>query len=155
VGFIGLLSADATAQSKTPSLTDPTPQEIAYGFSFYMYDTCGDSEAGQIFRRAIIEQLDRCSFSPEAKAKFQAWRIETLEALVSRLIKPGSDFNASKVLKDVTGGTNPDGSAKTCSEYRATPEYIERRAKLLQYQRGEISLEKLLGPACPSGPASL
>jgi hypothetical protein len=59
------------------------------------------------------------------------------------------------MLLGITGGTNPDGSAKTCKEYRETPDYVERRANLLRYSRREITVDELIGSDCPSGPAAL
>src|ERR1041385_3360212 len=79
-----LVSSDATSQSSSELLTDPTPFEVGYGMSFYDFDACGDSEAGGLFRRAIIEKLQACPFSPDAMQKFQAWRIETLEDMAAQ-----------------------------------------------------------------------
>jgi hypothetical protein len=87
---VGLASAmvvaafsSAMPQFSSKLLDDPTPFEIGYGMSFYDFDACGDSEAGRIFRRAIIEKFDLCPFSPQARAKFEQWRTEALEDLLS------------------------------------------------------------------------
>jgi hypothetical protein len=145
-----------TAQSTSGLLTDPTPYEIAYGMSFHDFDACGDSEAGRIFRRAVVEKLELCPFSPEAMAKFQEWRIGTLEGLLSDLweavsqgIKPAGPPELS------VGQTNLDGTLMTCADYRSTPRYLKRRLDLLRYSRSELSVDQLLGEECPSGPASL
>jgi hypothetical protein len=122
--------------------------------SFEIYDMCGDSEAGRIFRRAILEKMNRCPYSPQAKAKFQAWRIDELEGMLSTLVKRGS-LDVPKTLLGITGGTNPDGSAKICREYRETPNYIERRTNLLRYSRHEITVDQAIGSDCPSGSAPL
>jgi hypothetical protein len=87
--LFGLLSVKALGQSKPQPLTDASGFEPAYSMSFIIYDTCGDSEAGHILRSAILEKLDRCPYSSEAKAEFQTWRVEELESMVSGLMKPG------------------------------------------------------------------
>ena len=59
---------------------------MAYGHSFADFDECSDAEAGRIWRRAILERFEQCPFSPEARAKFQASRIEFLERTVSEFL---------------------------------------------------------------------
>lgn len=79
------LSSTATAQSSSEMLSDPTAFEVAYALSFSEFDECGDSEAGRIFRRAVIERFEHCPFSPEARVRFQSSRIENLEAMATEL----------------------------------------------------------------------
>jgi len=153
---LALVSSDATSQSSSEMLTDPTPFEIDYGMSFYDFDACGDSEAGRIYRRAIIEKLEACPFSPDAMQKFQAWRIETLEDMAAQLWQAhaaGQDPGGPPELYDWQ--TNPPRPVMSCSEYRQTPRYLEKRALLLRYGRGEITVHQAIGADCPSGPAAL
>ena len=142
----------ATASSADDQLTDPTPFEIAYGLSFYDYDACGDAAAGSILRHAIIEKLEHCPFSPQAKARFAAWRLETAEGLLSQLLsnQDGSPVGPPEVSEPTAGGT-----PMTCERYRSTQRYVDRRADLLRYSKREMTVDQLLGADCPSGPASL
>jgi len=139
----------SAASSADDQLTDPTPFEISYGLSFYDYDACGDAEAGSILRNAIVEKLERCPFSPQARARFESWRLETAEGLLSQLL---SHQDSSPVgPPEVTDPTAP----MTCEGYRSTPRYVARRADLLRYAKREMTVDQLLGAGCPSGPASL
>ena len=142
----------ATPSGANDRLTDPTPFEIAYGLSFYDYDACGDAEAGSILRRAIIEKLEHCPFSPEARAGFEAWRLETAEGLLSQLL---SNQGGSLVGPPEVTEPAADGAPMTCERYRSSPRYVARRADLLRYTKREITVDQLLGGNCPSGPASL
>ncbi len=120
--------------------------------SFYDFDACGDPEAGRILRSAIVEKLEHCPFSPEAKAKFEAWRVVTVEQLLSQLLsnQDGAPVGPPEVTEPA-----PDGAPMTCERYRSTQRYLKRRADLLRYAKREITVDQLLGDDCPSGPASL
>ena len=146
------LLALATPSGADEQLTDPTPFEIGYGMSFYDFDACGDPEAGRILRRAIVEKLERCPFSPQARAKFNAWRLETAEELASQLLsnQDGIPVGPPEVTEPAV-----NGAPMTCERYRSTQRYLDRRADLLRYANREITVDQLLGEDCPSGPASL
>lgn len=118
--------------------------------SFFDYDACGDAEAGQIFRRALIEKLERCPFSPQAMNDFQKWRIETLERMATELWQAqhkGTELHGPPELSD--------GTVSSCAEYREIPRHQSKRLSLLRYDRGEIDVDEVIGEECPSGPASL
>ncbi len=140
----------ASGQSASEQLTDPTPYKIAYGLSFLDYDSCGDSEAGRIVRRAVLEKLARCPFSPEAMDEFQEWRIQNVEGMLADLI-----LGQSKGLKFKGPPEVADGTVASCEEYREMPRYQSKRADLLRYDRGEIDVDAVIGEECHSGPASL
>jgi hypothetical protein len=154
--MLGALSSDAAPQSSADLLSDPTPFEIAYAMSFFDFDACGDSEAGRAFRRALVEKLELCPFSPEAMAEFQTWRLKTLEDIAVHLWQAhaeGKDPGGPPDLYDL--GTYPPRPLMTCSEYRQTPRYLQKRALVLSYARREIGVDQAIGEDCPSGPASL
>lgn len=150
--MLGALSSDAVPQSSSEQLSDPTPFEIAYGMSFYDFDACGDSEAGRIFRRAIIEKLELCPFSLQARVKFEEWRTETLEGLLSELL---SNQDRRPVGPPEVSELAVNDAPMTCESYRNTHRYLNRRSDLLRYSRSEITVDQLFGEVCPSGPASL
>lgn len=141
----------SAASGADDQLTDPTPFEVAYGLSFYDFDSCGDSEAGRILRSALIEKLEHCPFTPQAKARFEAWRLKTAEELLSQVLsnQDGKPVGPPEVSEPA------NGTPMTCERYRSTPRYVERRADLLRYANREITLDQVLGKDCPSGPASL
>lgn len=148
------MSAPTSAQSPSEPLTDPTPFEIGYGMSFVGFDACGDAEAGRIFRRALLDKLAQCPFTPEARAEFQNWRLETLEDLIADLWQGYSRGESPRGPPELYGADGkPNGM--TCADYRSTPRYQDRRAALLRYQRREIGVDDVFGSECPSGPAAL
>ena len=149
-----LAASESRSQSSAEPLTDPTPFEIGYGMSFFNYDACGDAEAGRIFRRALLEKLHSCPFTPQALRDFEQWQIGQLEQGLSELMssQDGPPVGPPEVSD---GASSPDGKPMTCQEYRNTPRYLTKRADLLRYSRNEISASQLLGEDCPSGPASL
>jgi hypothetical protein len=152
VATIGLAVPSSADEPALGLLNDPTPFEIGYGLSFYDFDACGDAEAGHILRRAIIEKLERCPFSPEARAKFEEWRLETVEGLLSQLL---SNQHGSLVGPPEVTEPAADGAPLTCERYRTTQRYLDRRADLLRYAKRDITVDQLLGEDCPTGPASL
>jgi hypothetical protein len=152
--IVAIATSAASSGADQPSalLDDPTPFEIGYGMSFYDFDACGDPEAGKILRRAIVEKLEHCPFSPEAMARFEAWRVATAEELLSQLLskQDGEPVGPPEVSEPAA-----DGKSMTCERYRGTQRYLDRRAELLRYAKREITVDQLLGEDCPSGPASL
>ncbi|HKP26790.1 MAG TPA: hypothetical protein VJV39_23170 [Dongiaceae bacterium] len=153
VALLALATPSGADEQAPPDLlTDPAPFEIGYGMSFYDFDACGDAEAGRILRRAIVEKLERCPFSRQARAEFDAWRLETAEELASRLLsnQDGIPVGPPEVTEPAA-----NGRPMTCERYRSTQHYVDRRADLLRYANQEIPVDQLLGEDCPSGPASL
>jgi hypothetical protein len=149
---LGAVSRVAWAQSTSEPLTDPTAFEVAYGLSFMAYDECGDGEAGRLLRRAVVERFEQCPFTPEAKAKFEAFRLETLEHLASEYAQAWAKELKPNPLR--RGEFNPDGTPASCEDHRRTPRYIERRDQLLRYGRGEITAEQVTIDPCDVSPGA-
>jgi hypothetical protein len=152
-----LMATPSRAQSAPASPIPGDPNEpagfkIAYGLSFALYDACDDSEAGQIFRRAVLEKFEKCQFPQEVRAKFRDWLIENLEEIAT------SGWRAAAERKDVTPSPDllsVDGSIKTCKAYRETSAYLEKRTILLKYDRKQIGVDAVVGSECSLGPAAL
>ena len=146
------VSPVAWPQSTSEPLTDPTAFEVAYGLSFMAYDECGDGEAGRLLRRADVERFEQCPFTPEARAKFQAFRLETLEHLASEYAQAWTQEVKRDPLR--MGEFNPDGTPASCEDHRRTPRYTERRNQLLRYARGEIAVEQVIADPCDVSPGA-
>ena len=117
-----------------------------------MYDACGDSEAGRIFRRAVLEKFESCHFSRAVNQKFEDWLVRNLEEIATvgwKAAAEGKDLTPSSSL------LSPDGSITTCKAYRETPSYLEKRELLLKYDRKEVSVDDVVGDDCSLGPAAL
>jgi hypothetical protein len=150
--MFGAVSRVAWSQSTSESLTDPTAFEVAYSLSFMAYDECGDGEAGRLFRRAVVERFEQCPFTPEAKARFQVFRLETLEHLASEYAQAWAQEVKPDPLR--MGGFNSDGTPASCEDHRRTPRYTQRRDQLLRYDRGEITAEEVLTDPCDVSPGA-
>jgi hypothetical protein len=153
IAAVTLATPSGADEPPSPApLSDPTPFEIGYGMSFYDFDACGDAEAGRILRSALIEKLEHCPFTPQAKARFEAWRLKTAEELLSQLL---SNQDGKPVGPPEVSEPAADGPPMTCDRYHSTPRYVHRRSELLRYANREITVDQLFGEDCPSGPASL
>ena len=130
--------------------------EIGYGMSFPTFDACGDATIGQAFRRAILEHFAQCPFSADARAKFEAWRVEELEEMASTLFEiRAAGLNPIGPHELYDWSTTPPRQIMSCAAYRQTQSYLEQRARIERYAMGAISAAEALRMDCPSGPASL
>jgi ABC-type transport system substrate-binding protein len=159
LGAVGFACADPiTAGAQSKPVDEPVALEIAYAMSFVDYDACGDAEAGRALRHAILAKLQACPYSPAAREMFQdVVRLNVDQLLSETLGRQVSKDTATVLPPELKAGhRNPDGTPMTCSDYRSTPRYLERRANLLRYAHGEIGASQALDEQdCPSGPASL
>jgi len=146
-------ASPSRAQSApAPSESDPNEPsglEMAYSMSFIKYDACDDSEAGHIYRQAVLERFKRCHFPKSVNDKFQGWLVEELEAIAT------GGWQAAAEGTDITPRSDFPDEIKTCKEYRATPVYVEKRALLLKYYRHEVGLDAVIEDDCRLGPAAL
>ncbi len=154
-GLAGLLaSAAAHAQlpppSAAPAQAAPAPAasaglslqpfETAYATSFYGFDACGDQVAGKTFRSALLEKLDACPFSPEARQHFRQW------SAAQR--KQSSQAMGRLVAENGGLPVKLEGMTQTCHEQRNSPDYLAVRDKLDQYAQGLLRAEALLPQGC-------
>jgi hypothetical protein len=59
--------------SAADKLTDTSRFKAAFQGSFYGFDVCGDSANGKLYRKALIEKVQNCPFTKEAKSDFGGW----------------------------------------------------------------------------------
>jgi hypothetical protein len=70
---LAALSVSAFAADKSAALTDTATFRAAFSASFYGFDVCGDTADGRLYRKALIEKVDHCPFTKDAKAAFHGW----------------------------------------------------------------------------------
>jgi len=152
-----ILPRAGIAQDASEIRKEPVGLEIAYLMSFPEFDSCGDSEAGRISRKAIIEKFRSCPYSAEAREKFEDNIRSNLEDMTSDLWSGASQGLKPKGPPEVEDSKiDPSKKPLTCTDYRKTALYAERRDRLMRYAKGEIGVDEALGESdCPSGPASL
>jgi hypothetical protein len=133
--------SSSIAASDTPivagSRTDAF--EVAYGMSFRL-DACGDPIAGDLFRKAVAEKIDRCMLPMEAKRHFQ----ERALALATKAKVSLDSYIAAH-------GKPPDrldGMKESCADLLRTAEYGRLRGQLQKYAEGEISAESIITDPC-------
>ena len=142
VGMVFVGGTSSHAQQATPQRPVNWLQ-AAFGYSFYMFDGCGDGALGALHRKAILEKLDHCPFAEADKERFHAWAIgETIRE---------NDFLKRYVDEH---GKYPDrlpGMAGTCREHQLSETYLTTRELLKSYGRGETSVDIVLPETC-AGP---
>lgn len=55
------------------TLTDTGRFRTAFQGSFYGFDVCGDTANGRLYRKALIDKVEHCPFTKDAKADFSQW----------------------------------------------------------------------------------
>jgi hypothetical protein len=70
---LAALSVSALAADRPAAPTDTATFRAAFSASFYGFDVCGDAANGRLYRKAIIEKVDHCPFTRDAKAAFHDW----------------------------------------------------------------------------------
>ena len=71
-----LSTAEGATNGATPQ-TDTTTFRAALSASFYGFDICGDAGNGGLYRKALLQKVEHCPFTPEAKAEFRRWSATT------------------------------------------------------------------------------
>ncbi len=73
-GFVFLATlAIAGSALAANTLTDTGRFRSAFQGSFYGFDVCGDSANGRLYRKALIDRVEHCPFTKDAKADFSQW----------------------------------------------------------------------------------
>jgi hypothetical protein len=132
--------ASTASHAQTPALERTDAFERSYATSFYGFDACGDSLAGRLYRKALVERFGQCPFSDQARKTFQqrtlAQRLKSSKA-ISRMIEQHGGLPMRL-----------DGMTTTCREQQVSAEYVAVREKLERFARGEMSAADLLPETC-------
>ncbi len=133
-------SAKAQPVSGQPALEGPAAFERAFAISLYNFDACGDPLAGRMFRRVLAERFAQCSFSSEARARYQQ-RIRAEQSKVRDWVES---------LIETRGGLpiRLDGMSMTCHAQRASDDYRELRDRLEQYAQGKLPAQAIIAAPC-------
>ena len=142
--------------TEAEEITDePVGFEIAYLTSFYEFDFCGDSDAGRVFRTAIVEKIKACPYSAKARERFLGNIALNMDALLSTLLMSAANNRSLQLKPPPEAGVNPDGSPMTCADYLHSPPYLDLRKRLMRYADDKIGVDEALGESdCPSGPTA-
>ena len=128
------------AQSPSENLEDANAFQIAFGMSFYGFDECGDTAAGDLFRKALVEKFDHCPFSAEARRRFHRWADDQTASAVAAMQRYIADHG--KLPEQL------DGMKLTCAALQRTEKYKKTRDILERYSRGEINVDAIIPDRC-------
>jgi hypothetical protein len=70
--FLATLAIVGSAYAAN-TLTDTARFRTAFQGSFYGFDVCGDAANGRLYRKALIDRVEHCPFTKDAKADFSQW----------------------------------------------------------------------------------
>ncbi len=135
-----LIAGTAPAEKAAAPLADNNAFRAAYGLSFFGFDVCGDTADGALYRKALIEKVDHCPFTPAAKGDFKQWSAATdvkTTADVKRYIAEHDKLPESLDEKKVN-----------CRKEQASPTYAKTIALLAGYAKGEVKYDAVVPDAC-------
>jgi hypothetical protein len=103
-----------------------------YATSFAVYDFCGDTTGGKLYRKILIAKMEACPFTDAAKKAFYINATHAADSSLSDLIAYFSTHSSMPTM--VPGGSD------SCSHAHSHPAEIEFRKKLEKYDQGKIPL---------------
>jgi hypothetical protein len=144
---IPIVFAAPSALAQTPArpLERVDAFQVAFGLSFRM-DACGDSELGDLVRRAVLEKFDHCPFSNGAKAHFHAWAVEENKRQAALFQRYATEHGK---LPD-----RLDGMKESCPELRSSARYQQVRELYEKYGQGKIGVDTIITDPCDVPPVA-
>jgi hypothetical protein len=134
-----LITSGASAKS-TSALTDTATFRAAYSASFYGFDICGAATDGEIYRKALIEKVGRCPFTPDAQTSFRQWSTDTAKRTTADVQRYIAEHD--KLPERL------DPKKLTCRKVRETPAFQETVTLLARYAKGEVGFDAVVPDAC-------
>jgi hypothetical protein len=132
--------ASGASAKNTPALTDTGTFRAAFSAAFYGFDICGDAADGAIYRKALIEKVDHCPFTPDAKASFRQWSADTGKRATADIQRYIAEHD--KLPERL------DPKKLNCRKERETPAYQETITLLARYAKGEVGFDAVVPDAC-------
>jgi hypothetical protein len=140
-GFVFLAALAVTGGAfAASSLTDTGRFRAAFQGSFYGFDVCGDSANGKLYRRALIDKVEHCPFTKDAKAAFSQWA-GTAET------QGGADVQRYIAEHDKLP-PRLDRRKSACIAEQQNAAYRQALAMLAQYAAGQAKADDVVPDAC-------
>ncbi|HTJ63424.1 MAG TPA: hypothetical protein VL899_06400 [Alphaproteobacteria bacterium] len=140
--LLAALSIPVTA-SAADRLTDTSRFQAAFQGSFYGFDVCGDSTNGKLYRKALMDKVQHCPFTKDAKSDFTAWAAGA-EA------KGGNEIRRYISEHDKLP-PRLDRRKANCIAQQQNDAYKQALAALAKYAGGEAKADAVVPDACEAG----
>ena len=112
---------------------------MAYGLGVLQFTVCRDARMSDLWRRAVLERLDRCPFSAATKRDFH-WEAKRLDAEIARMTST-SLASDGKIVVQGDGVHDKVDIRQSCEQ---EPGYSAWRDQLERYAAGEISVAEVV-----------
>ena len=146
-GFVFLTTlAVAGGAFAANTLTDTSRFRTAFQGSFYGFDVCGDTANGRLYRKALIEKVEHCPFTKDAKADFSQWS-GTAE------IQSSADIQRYIAEHDKLP-PRLDRRKTACLAEQQNAAYQQALTMLGKYAAGQAKADAVVPDACDAGLAS-
>ena len=132
--------AIADGASAANTLTDTGRFRAAFQGSFYGFDVCGDAANGKLYRKALIDRVELCPFSKDAKADFSQWA-EGAET------KGSADIQRYIAEHDKLP-PRLDRRKTACLAEQQNTAYQQALAMLAKYAAGRVKADAVVPDAC-------
>ena len=111
---------------------------VGYGFSGFL-DGCGRGALGEAFRKAILERVEACPFTAEARKELRAKIAREVQPLIERFRRHSAEHGGAP-------DRLPDGTP--CGKVLSDQRMVQLQSRFEQLQRGEIRPGQLLEGSC-------
>jgi hypothetical protein len=138
--LIALTVAAGAAAEKPQMLADTGTFRAAFESSFYGFDICGDTATGALYRKALIEKVDHCPFTADAKAGYRRWSTDTETRKTAETQRYIAEHD--KLPERL------DRWKLNCRTERDNPVYQTTVALLAGYGKGEVGYNAVVPDAC-------
>ncbi len=143
-GFVFLATfAIAGGASAANTLTDTGRFRTAFQGSFYGFDVCGDLGNGRLYRKALIDRVEHCPFTKDAKADFSQWA-GTAET------QGGADIQRYIAEHDKLP-PRLDRRKTACIAEQQNTAYQQALAMLAKYGAGQAKADAVVPDGCDAG----
>jgi hypothetical protein len=144
--FLAALAITASASAETTKLAGTARFQAAFQGSFYGFDVCGDAANGKLYRKALIDKVQRCPYTEDAKAAFSEW--------AGAAETEGSAEIKRYIAEHEILPPRMDARKANCIAEKQDVAYRQVLALLAQYAKGTTHADAIVPGACDAGAAS-
>jgi hypothetical protein len=136
-----LFCGGATAKpAATPMLTDDAAFRAAFQASFRAFDGCGETVDGQLYRKALVEKVQNCPFTPDIKSAFRQWSDGAAAQGAADLRRYVAEHD--KLPESL------DRMKVQCRAEQKTPAYQKTVTALARYAKGAARFDEVTPEPC-------
>jgi hypothetical protein len=128
------------AASAADKLTDTSRFKAAFQGSFYGFDVCGDSANGKLYRKALIDKVQHCPFTKDAKSDFGDW--------AAGAESKGADDIRRYIAEHDKLPPRLDRRKSNCIAEQQNDAYKQTLVALSKYAAGEAKADDVVPDAC-------